>query len=56
MTIRNGCRIQERRCTSGLRNYKGEAIVLNRKGEVVHNRAGSVTPEALEALYDMAVQ
>ena len=29
-------------------------IVLNRRGEVVYNRVGSVTPEMLEALYKQA--
>ena len=31
-----------------------QTIVLNRKGEVVYNQIGSVTPEALAALYDTA--
>ena len=31
-------------------------IVLNRSGEVVYNRAGSVTPELLEQLYEQADQ
>lgn len=31
-----------------------QTIVLNRKGMVVYNRVGSVTPEMLEALYDEA--
>ncbi|MBR0388160.1 MAG: hypothetical protein IJH85_10240, partial [Clostridia bacterium] len=29
-----------------------QTIVLNRKGEVVYNQIGSVTPEVLAALYD----
>ena len=33
-----------------------QTIVLNRKGEVVYNQVGSVTPEALSALYDKANQ
>ena len=31
-----------------------QTIVLNRRGEVVYNRVGSVTPEMLEALYQQA--
>ena len=31
-----------------------QTIVLNRKGEVVYNQVGSVTPETLEALYKKA--
>ena len=31
-----------------------QTIVLNRKGEVVYNQVGSVTPEMLSALYDKA--
>ena len=31
-----------------------QTIVLNRKGEVVYNQVGSVTPEVLAALYDKA--
>lgn len=31
-----------------------QTIVLNRSGEVVYNKVGSVTKEALEALYDTA--
>ena len=31
-----------------------QTIVLNRRGEVVYNQVGSVTPEALEALYEEA--
>ena len=31
-----------------------QTIVLNRKGEVVYNQVGSVTPEVLAALYDEA--
>ena len=31
-----------------------QTIVLNRKGEVVYNQIGSVTPEVLAALYDEA--
>ena len=31
-----------------------QTIVLNRRGEVVYNRVGSVTPEMLEALYKQA--
>ncbi|MBR1407562.1 MAG: 4Fe-4S binding protein [Clostridia bacterium] len=31
-----------------------QTIVLNRRGEVVYNKAGSVTPELLEALYQEA--
>ncbi len=33
-----------------------QTIVLNRKGEVVYNKVGSVTPEMLEALYGEADQ
>ena len=33
-----------------------QTIVLNRRGEVVYNQVGSVTPEALSALYDEANQ
>ena len=31
-----------------------QTIVLNRKGEIVYNKVGSVTPEMLAALYDEA--
>ena len=31
-----------------------QTIVLNRKGEVVYNQRGSVTPEMLETLYAQA--
>ena len=31
-----------------------QTVVLNRKGEVVYNKSGSVTPELLEALYKEA--
>ena len=31
-----------------------QTIVLNRKGEVVYNQRGSVTPEMLETLYVQA--
>ena len=31
-----------------------QTVVLNRRGEVVYNQVGSVTPEALSALYDEA--
>ena len=31
-----------------------QTIVLNRKGEVIYNQIGSVTPEKLAALYDEA--
>ena len=31
-----------------------QTIVLNRKGEVVYNQVGSVTPEMLDALYEEA--
>ena len=31
-----------------------QTIVLNRRGEVIYNRVGSVTPEMLEALYQQA--
>ena len=31
-----------------------QTIVLNRKGEVIYNQVGSVTEEALEALYEQA--
>jgi hypothetical protein len=31
-----------------------QTIVLNRRGEVVYNKIGSVTPEMLAALYDEA--
>lgn len=33
-----------------------QTIVLNRKGEVVYNQVGSVTPEVLAALYEKADQ
>ena len=33
-----------------------QTVVLNRKGEVIYNKVGSVTPEALEALFDEANQ
>lgn len=33
-----------------------QTIVLNRRGEVVYNRIGSVTPEVLASLYDEANQ
>ena len=31
-----------------------QTIVLNRRGEVIYNQKGSVTPEVLEKLYEMA--
>ena len=31
-----------------------QTVVLNRRGEVIYNQVGSVTPELLEALYDKA--
>ena len=31
-----------------------QTVVLNRKGEVVYNQVGSITPEVLAALYDAA--
>ncbi len=31
-----------------------QTVVLNRKGEVIYNKSGSVTPELLEALYKEA--
>ena len=31
-----------------------QTIVLNRRGEVVYNKVGSITPEMLSALYDEA--
>ena len=31
-----------------------QTVVLNRRGEVVYNQVGSVTPEVLSALYDEA--
>ncbi len=31
-----------------------QTIVLNRKGEVIYNQVGSITPEVLAALYDKA--
>ena len=31
-----------------------QTIVLNRRGEVIYNHVGSVTPEMLAALYDQA--
>ena len=31
-----------------------QTIVLNRKGEVIYNQIGSVTPEVLAALYEEA--
>ena len=31
-----------------------QTVVLNRRGEVIYNKAGSVTPELLEALYQEA--
>ena len=33
-----------------------QTVVLNRKGEVIYNNAGSVTPELLEALYKKAAE
>ena len=33
-----------------------QTIVLNRKGEVIYNKVGSVTPEALEQLYQEAAK
>ena len=33
-----------------------QTIVLNRKGEVIYNKVGSVTPEVLDALYKQADQ
>ena len=33
-----------------------QTIVLNRKGEVIYNHTGSVTPEALEALFAQATE
>ena len=33
-----------------------QTIVLNRRGEVVYNQKGSVTPEMLAALYDLAAE
>ena len=33
-----------------------QTVVLNRKGEVIYNKTGSVTPELLEALYKQADQ
>ena len=33
-----------------------QTIVLNRKGEVVYNQVGSMTPETLTALYEAADQ
>ena len=33
-----------------------QTVVLNRKGEVIYNKVGSVTPEVLEALFDEANQ
>jgi len=33
-----------------------QTIVLNRRGEVIYNQVGSVTPEVLAALYDEANQ
>ena len=33
-----------------------QTIVLNRKGEVVYNQRGSVTPEMLETLYAQAAE
>ena len=33
-----------------------QTIVLNRRGEVVYNKVGSVTPEMLETLYEQADQ
>ena len=44
---------------AGLVGYAGalpQTIVLNRRGEVTYNQAGSVTPEALEALYQAAAE
>ena len=31
-----------------------QTVVMNRWGEVIYNKAGSVTPERLEALYEEA--
>ena len=31
-----------------------QTIVLNRKGEVIYNQRGSVTPEMLATLYEQA--
>ena len=31
-----------------------QTIVLNRRGEVIYNQRGSVTPELLESLYQQA--
>ena len=33
-----------------------QTVVLNRRGEVIYNKSGSVTPELLEALYKQADQ
>ncbi|MBR1708190.1 MAG: TlpA family protein disulfide reductase, partial [Clostridia bacterium] len=33
-----------------------QTVVLNRKGEVIYNKVGSVTPELLEALYEEAAK
>jgi hypothetical protein len=33
-----------------------QTVVLNRRGEVVYNKIGSVTPEMLSALFDEANQ
>jgi thiol-disulfide isomerase/thioredoxin len=33
-----------------------QTVVLNRKGEVIYNKSGSVTPELLDALYKQADQ
>ena len=33
-----------------------QTIVLNRRGEVIYNKTGSVTPEILAALYEQAAQ
>ena len=33
-----------------------QTVVLNRRGEIIYNQVGSVTPEVLAALYDEADQ
>ena len=38
----------------GSTNTFPQTIVLNRRGEVVYNKIGSITPEMLSALYDEA--
>ena len=41
---------------AGVSGTLPQTVVLNRRGEVVYNKVGSVTPELLEALYQEAAQ